>query len=30
MQKEVTIETLLDNEAIKLVMSLEFAKKTEV
>jgi len=27
MQKEVTIETLLDSEAIKLVMSLEFAKK---
>ena len=27
MQKEVTIETLLDSEAIKLVMSLEFPKK---
>jgi len=30
MQKRITIEALLDSKSIRLVMSLEFTKKTKV
>jgi len=30
MQKRITIEALLDSKSMRLVMSLEFAKKTKV
>ena len=30
MQKEITVEALLDSRAIELVMSLEFVRKTRI